>query len=179
MKTKKTVLLIDDTNFQAQARGKGKKADYLKLRDHLVSHPEGGPLAEAMVYVGRPPNIEEYRACREEKDRFVWWLRIQGFLVHTQTGKTNPNGRYTENCGMLLAVDSLGVVLKTQPDAVILVSGDSEFCPLFRRFRQAGIRTVVASTLSDLGYDLQAFANATIPLNKLVETFEDEAGEKS
>jgi len=73
---------------------------------------------------------------------------------------------------VMMAIDALELSVETQPDVVILVTGDADFAYLATKLRRRGIRVEVASVTQNLGSLLKSAANAVIDLAPLFRTFE-------
>jgi hypothetical protein len=72
----------------------------------------------------------------------------------------------------MMAIDALELSVETQPDVVILVTGDADFAYLATKLRRRGIRVEVASAAQNLGNMLRATASEVIDLAALFRTFE-------
>ena len=56
----------------------------VKLRDFLVGPGTGRELIEMVVYAGLPPATPAWQEERDKKNKFVQWLRANGFMVVTK-----------------------------------------------------------------------------------------------
>src|SRR5262245_43056356 len=77
----RVLVLVDESNVLSSVRVVGRNLDWLKLRDYLVRPDEGRTLIEMVVYAGLPPAMPEWQAERDKKNKFLHWLRSNGFLV--------------------------------------------------------------------------------------------------
>jgi uncharacterized LabA/DUF88 family protein len=150
----------------------GRGLDWLKLREFLVGPDSGRDLIEMVVYAGLPPAIPLWQEERDKKNKFMHWLRSNGFLVVTKDGAPAEQGHYKANVDVMMAIDALELSVEMQPDVVILVTGDADFAYLATKLRRRGIRVEVASVAENLGNVLKAAANAVIDLAPLFRTFE-------
>jgi uncharacterized LabA/DUF88 family protein len=92
-----------------------------EARDFLAGPSTGRDLIEMVVYAGLPPAIPIWQEERDKKNKFVQWLRANGFMVVTK------DGRYKANVDVMMAIDALELSVEMQPDVVILVTGDADF----------------------------------------------------
>jgi len=109
---------------------------------------------------------------RDRKNKFVHWLRSNGFMVVTKDGAPAEEGHYKANVEVMMAIDALELSIEMRPDVVILVTGDADFAYLAIKLRRHGIRAEVASVAANLGHILRSAANDVIDLAPLFRTFE-------
>ena len=109
---------------------------------------------------------------RDRKNKFVHWLRSNGFMVVTKDGAPAEEGHYKANVDVMMAIDALELSIEMRPDVVILVTGDADFAYLATKLRRHGIRVEVASVAANLGNILRSAANDVIDLAQLFRTFE-------
>jgi len=168
----KLLVLVDESNVGSSVRTAGRGLDWLKLRDFLAGPNTGRDLIEIVVYAGLPPPIPTWQEERDKKNKFVYWLRSNGFMVVTKDGAPAEEGHYKANVDVMMAIDALELSLEMRPDVVILVTGDADFAYLATKLRRHGIRVEVASVTANLGNMLKSAANAVIDLAALFRTFE-------
>ena len=168
----RVLVLVDESNVVSSVRTLGRGLDWLKLRDFLVGGKTGRSLIEMVVYAGLPPAIPEWQEERDKKNKFVHWLRSNGFLVVTKDGSPAEEGHYKANVDVMMAIDAVELSSQMQPDVIILVSGDADFSYLALQLRRRGIRVEVASVAQNLGSGLKSAANTVIDLGPLFATFE-------
>ncbi|HEV3410184.1 MAG TPA: NYN domain-containing protein [Chthoniobacterales bacterium] len=168
----RVLVLVDESNVGSSVRTAGRGLDWLKLRDFLAGPDSGRDLIEMVVYAGLPPAIPLWQEERDKKNKFVHWLRSNGFLVVTKDGAPAEEGHYKANVDVMMAIDALELSVEMQPEVVILVTGDADFAYLATKLRRRGIRVEVASVAQNLGNVLKAAANAVIDLAPLFRTFE-------
>jgi uncharacterized LabA/DUF88 family protein len=153
-------------------RTAGRGLDWLKLRDFLAGPDTGRDLIEMVVYAGLPPAIPIWQEERDKKNKFIQWLRANGFMVVTKDGAPAEEGRYKANVDVMMAIDALELSVEMRPDVVILVTGDADFAYLATKLRRRGIRVDVASVAQNLGNMLRSTANEVIDLAALFRSFE-------
>lgn len=129
-------------------------------------------LIEMVVYAGLPPAIPLWQDERDKKNKFIHWLRSNGFMVVTKDGAPAEEGHYKANVDVMMAIDALELSVEMRPEVVILVTGDADFAYLATKLRRRGIRVEVASVTQNLGGVLKAAANAVIDLAPLFRTFD-------
>jgi uncharacterized LabA/DUF88 family protein len=166
------LILVDESNVLSSVRAVARNLDWLKLRDYLVRPDDGRKLIEMVVYAGLPPAMPEWQTEREKKNKFLHWLRSNGFLVVAKDGAPTQENQYKANIDVLMAIDALELTNAMHPDVVVLVTGDSDFAPLAQNLRRRGIRVEVASTLAVMGTALRGAANEVIDLLPLFESCE-------
>lgn len=170
--TSRVLVLVDESNVLSSVRAAGRNLDWIRLRDHLVRADEGRRLIEMVVYVGLPPSLSDWQNEREKKNKFLFWLRSNGFLVETKEGSPTEDRHFKANVDVMMAIDAVDLSIEMRPDVVVLVTGDADFSHLALKLRRRGIRVEVASVLQNLGGGLKASANQVIDLTTLFESFE-------
>ena len=166
------LVLVDESNVGSSVRTAGRGLDWLKLRDFLAGPNTGRELIEMVVYAGLPPAIPAWQEERDKKNKFIHWLRSNGFMVVTKDGAPAEEGHYKANVDVMMAIDAVELSVEMRPDVVILVTGDADFSYLALQLRRRGIRVEVASVARNLGNALKTTANAVIDLAPLFRTFE-------
>jgi uncharacterized LabA/DUF88 family protein len=167
----RVLILVDESNVGSSVRTAGRGLDWLKLRDFLAGPDTGRDLIEMVVYAGLPPAIPTWQEERDKKNKFVHWLRSNGFMVVTKDGAPAEEGHYKANVDVMMAIDAMELCVEMRPDVVILVTGDADFAYLATKLRRHGIRVEVASVTQNLGNVLRAAANDVIDLAPLFRTF--------
>ncbi len=168
----RALILVDESNVGSSVRTAGRGLDWLKLREFLAGPSTGRELIEMVVYAGLPPPIPLWQEERDKKNKFMHWLRSNGFMVVTKDGAPAEEGRYKANVDVMMAIDALELSVEMRPDVVILVTGDADFAYLAIKLRRRGIRVEVASVAQNLGNILRSAANDVIDLAPLFRTFE-------
>src|ERR1700720_1228888 len=166
------LVLVDESNVGSSVRTAGRGLDWLKLREFLAGENTGRELIEMVVYAGLPPAIPAWQEERDKKNKFMQWLRSNGFLVVTKDGSPAEEGHYKANVDVMMAIDAVELSIEMRPDVVILVTGDADFAYLAIKLRRHGIRVEVASVAANLGNMLKSAANDVIDLAPLFRTFE-------
>jgi uncharacterized LabA/DUF88 family protein len=166
------LVLVDESNIGSSVRTAGRGLDWLKLRDFLAGPDTERELIEMVVYAGLPPATPTWQEERDKKNKFMHWLRSNGFMVVTKDGAPAEEGHYKANVDVMMAIDALELSVEMRPDVVILVTGDADFAYLAVKLRRRGIRVEVASVAQNLGNILKAAANQVIDLEPLFRTFE-------
>jgi uncharacterized LabA/DUF88 family protein len=166
------LVLVDESNVGSSVRTAGRGLDWLRLREFLAGADSGRELIEMVVYAGLPPAIPLWQDERDKKNKFIYWLRSNGFMVVTKDGAPAEEGHYKANVDVMMAIDALELSVEMQPDVVILVTGDADFAYLATKLRRRGIHVEVASVSQNLGGVLKSAANAVIDLAPLFRTFE-------
>ena len=166
----RVLVLVDESNVVSSVRSLGRNLDWLQLRDFFSE--KGRTLIEMVVYVGLPPVVPDWQVEREKKNKFVHWLRSNGFLVVTKDGSPADEGYYKANVDVMMAIDAVELSTAMRPDIVILVTGDADFAYLAEQLRRRGIRVEVASVAQNLGGALKTAANDVIDLAPLFSSFE-------
>ena len=168
----RVLILVDESNVGSSVRTVGRGLDWIKLRDFLAGPGTGRNLIEMVVYAGLPPATPAWQEERDKKNKFVHWLRSNGFMVVTKDGSPAEEGHYKANVDVMMAIDALELSIEMRPDLVILVTGDADFAYLVIKLRRHGIRVEVASVAANLGNTLRSAANGVIDLAPLFRTFE-------
>src|SRR6202011_2799104 len=172
MRTSRVLVFVDESNVVSSVRALGRKLDWLKLRDHLANSDRGRELIEMVIYSGLPPSMPEWQSEREKKNKFLHWLRANGFLVVVKDGSPGDGKHYKANVDVLMAIDAVELSIEMRPDVVVLVTGDADFAHLAIKLRRHGIRVEVAAVAANLGHMLRSAANEVIDLAPLFRTFD-------
>ena len=168
----RVLVLVDESNIGSSVRTAGRGLDWLKLREFLAGPSTGRDLIETVVYAGLPPATPTWQEERDKKNKFMHWLRSNGFMVVTKDGSPAEEGHYKANVDVMMAIDALELSVEMRPDVVILVTGDADFAYLAIKLRRRGIHVEVASVAANLGNLLKSAANEVIDLAPLFRTFE-------
>ena len=81
-------------------------------------------MIEMVIYAGLPPPIPEWQTERDKKNKFLHWLRSNGFLVVAKDGSPGDGRHYKANVDVLLAIDAVELSVEMRPEVVVLVTGD-------------------------------------------------------
>jgi len=103
----KVLVLVDESNVGSSVRSAGRGLDWLKLRDFLAGPGTGRDLIEMVVYAGLPPATPVWQEERDKKNKFVQWLRSNGFMLVTKDGSPAEEGHYKANVDVMMAIDAL------------------------------------------------------------------------
>jgi uncharacterized LabA/DUF88 family protein len=171
MGNRRVLIFVDESNVVSSVRALGRKLEWFKLREHLTRAEEGRELIEMVIYAGVPPAMPEWQSEREKKNKFLHWLRSNGFLVVAKDGSPGDGRHYKANVDVLMAIDAVELSVAIKPDVVVLVTGDADFAHLALQLRRRGIRVEVASTAATLGSGLKDSANEVVDLVPLFESF--------
>src|ERR1700751_589839 len=163
----RVLVLVDESNVSSSVRTVGRGLDWIKLREFLAGANSGRELIEMVVYAGLPPAIPAWQDERDKKNKFVHWLRSNGFMVVTKDGAPAEEGHYKANVDVMMAIDALGLSIEIRPDVVFLVTGEPDFPYLATKLRRHAIRVEVASLAGKLGNILRSAANDVIDLAPL------------
>jgi len=126
----RVLVLVDESNIGSSVRTAGRGLDWLKLREFLAGPNTGCDLIEMVVYAGLPPATPTWQEERDKKNKFMHWLRSNGFMVVTKDGSPAEEGHYKANVDVMMAIDALELSVEMRPDVVILVTGDADFAYL-------------------------------------------------
>lgn len=169
---KRLLIFVDESNVIGAARIKRKNLDWLTLKRGLLKAVGDVELVEMVVYVGLPPATEDLKRRRERKDKFLFWLRSNGFFVVTKEGSPKEEG-YKANVDVLMAIDAVELSLDIRPDIVVLVTGDGDFAHLALKLRRRGVHVMVAAIEETLGMSLKQAVNGIIRLETILEQMDD------
>ena len=169
VKPRRVLILVDESNVTSSAKGANRKLDWLALQEFLL---DGRELIETVIYAGLPPAMPEWQMERDKKNKFLHWLRSNGFMVMSKDGWPGAESHYKANVDVMMAIDAVELSAQMVPDVVVLVTGDADFAYLALQLRRRGIRVEAASTAATLGTGLKTAVNSTVDLSPLLETFE-------
>jgi uncharacterized LabA/DUF88 family protein len=177
MRDFRVLIFADEANVLGIARLFNRRIDWLKLRDYLADPAQGRDLIEMVIYVGLPPIGGQWEEMRNNKERFLRWARMNGFLIVSKQGSPTEGTHFKANVDVLMAIDAMEFALEVKPDVVVLVTGDSDFAHLASALRRRGIRVEVAAVTQNLGNELKAAANGVIDLSDIFNRFDPLRGE--
>src|ERR1700704_6523377 len=103
----RVLVLVDESNVGSSVRTAGRGLDWLKLRDFLAGPGTGRDLIEMVVYAGLPPATPAWQEARDKENKFVHWLRSNGFIVLTKDGSPAEEVHYKANVDVMMAIDAL------------------------------------------------------------------------
>src|SRR5256886_1958866 len=126
----RVLVLVDESNVGSSVRTAGRGLDWLKLRDFLAGPNTGRELIEMVIYAGLPPAMPIWQDERDKKNKFMQWLRANGFMVVTKDGSPAEEGRYKANVDVMLAMDAHELSVEKQPELVIAGNGATDFAHL-------------------------------------------------
>ena len=55
---------------------------------------------------------------RDKKNKFVHWLRSNGFMVVTKDGSPAEEGHYKANVDVMMAIDAIELSVEMRPDSL-------------------------------------------------------------
>src|SRR5438094_2787819 len=165
------VLILEyKSNVGSSVRTAGRGLACAKWRAFLAGPATDSDLIEMVVYAGLPPATPAWQEERDKKNKFLHWLRSNGFMVVTKDGSPAEEGHYKANVDVMMAIDAVELSVEMRPDVVILVTGDADFSYLAIKLRRRGVRVEVASVAANLGNLLKSAANEVIDLAPLLRT---------
>lgn len=178
----RTLIFVDEANFQKGARAAGFRPDIVGLRNWLR---DGGrrQVVEMVVYLGLPPERrpddmpENWARAYDSKHRLRMALENNGIMVVAWRGKQlfgyDPP-RFAANIDMLMAMDALEFAIDARPDVVVLVTGDGDFSYLANKLRRRGIRVEAAALAGTLSAELKRAVHQVIDLKTFFKDQEPE-----
>src|SRR4029078_2154412 len=95
----RVLVLVDESNVGSSVRTAGRGLDCLRRRNFLAGPDTERDLIEMVVYAGLPPAIPTWQDERDKKNKFVHWLRSNGFMVVTKDGGPPGKGDYKGTAG--------------------------------------------------------------------------------
>ncbi len=178
----RTLIFVDEANFQKGARAAGFRPDIVALRNWLR---DGGhrQIVEMVVYLGLPPERrpddmpDNWARAYDSKHRLRMALENHGIMVVAWRGKQlfgYEPPRFAANIDMLMAMDALEFSIDARPDVVVLVTGDGDFSYLANKLRRRGIRVEAAALASTLSGELKRAVHQVIDLKSFFKELEPE-----
>jgi uncharacterized LabA/DUF88 family protein len=181
----RTLIFVDEANFQKGARAAGYRPDIVALRNWLR---DGGrrQIVEMVVYLGLPPERrpddmpENWARAYDSKHRLRMALENHGIMVIAWRGKQlfgYEPPRFGANIDMLMAMDALEFSIEARPDVVVLVTGDGDFSYLATKLRRRGIRVEAAALPGTMSAELKRAVNQAIDLKPFFKELEPDVTE--
>ena len=149
MTKRKTLALIDAENLYYAPKKKWKptaKLDYRKLYNLISANDQD---ARAVVYLVADPVIDQ--------NRFIDCLVKIGFIPKVKTLYPENGQILNTNWDDEIIVDGLNMI--DDYDSLIMVSGDSDFIPLLKAYREADKPTSVICFEDNFNPTLRDFAD--------------------
>jgi hypothetical protein len=165
-------VLVDESNVGSSVRTAGRGLDWLKLRDFLAGPNTGRELIEMVVDVGLPPSIPAWQEERDKKNKFMHWLRSNGFMVVTKDGAAGRGRLLQCERGCDDGDRRARAFCRDATWRGYPCNGDADFAYLAIKLRRRGIRVEVASVAQNFGNILRSAANDVIDLAPLFRTFQ-------
>lgn len=179
----RTLIFVDEANFQKSARAADFRPDIVALRDWLSDRGRR-QIVEMVVYIGLPPERraedmpDNWARAYDSKHRLRMALENNGIMVVAWRGKQlfgyDPP-RFAANIDMLMAMDALEFAIDARPDVVVLVTGDGDFSYLANKLRRRGIRVEAASLGNALSAELKRAVHQVIDLRAF---FKDQVADR-
>jgi uncharacterized LabA/DUF88 family protein len=178
----RTLIFVDEANFQKGTRAAGFRPDIVALRNWLR---DGGrrQIVEMVVYLGLPPERrpddmpDNWARAYDSKHRLRMALENNGIMVVAWRGKQlfgfDPP-RFAANIDMLMAMDALEFSIDARPDVVVLITGDGDFSYLANKLRRRGIRVEAAALAGTLSAELKRAVHQVIDLKAFFKDQESE-----
>lgn len=136
----RVAVLVDGQNLYLSAKARGAKPDYGKI----MSAVNGRQVTRAIIY-----NI-----CPEwvNQGRFVYAVESLGYEVKTKAPRPLPDGSFKADWDMAIAIDALALASKV--DAMVIMTGDSDFVPLVHALKSKGVKVEIMSFRETTGREL-------------------------
>src|SRR3982751_5185057 len=160
----RVAVFIDCNNLFHAARFHNIDIDYNKLLRVLLGD---GRLLRAFFYTGVDVGAER-------QQRFLLWMRRNGFRVVQKELKTFYDGTRKANLDVEIAVDMLS--LAGRYDTAVLVSGDEDFVYAVNAVAYKGCRVEVAGFRSNTAPKLIDVADYFIDLGEIADRVRKEGG---
>ena len=130
-----------------------RRVDYIKLLDLIVGPRE---LVCAYAYIVQIPEIKQ--------GNFISLLEHNGYTIRSKDLRLRGDGSAKGDWDVGIAVDVVSMLGTL--DAVILASGDGDFCPLAELIKQQQKRIEVVAFEHNTSMDLQAMADQFFPIGE-------------
>jgi uncharacterized LabA/DUF88 family protein len=179
----RTLIFVDEANFQKGARAANYRPDIIGLKNWLSDRGRR-QIVEMVVYLGLPPERraedmpDNWQRAYDSKHRLRMALENHGIMVVAWRGKQlfgyDPP-RFAANIDMLMAMDALEFAIDARPDVVVLVTGDGDFSYLANKLRRRGIRVEAAALAPTLSAELKRAVHQVIDLREFFRDQQPEA----
>ncbi len=136
LKTDRISIFIDGSNLFYAALQLGIEIDYAKLLAYLTS---GRSLLRAYFYTGVDPQ-------NEKQQRFLLWMRRNGYRVITKDLIQLPDGSKKANLDVEIAMDML--TISPHCESIVLLSGDGDLAYALNTIAYRGVKVEVVSLRS-------------------------------
>lgn len=130
-----------------------RRVDYIKLLDLIVGPRQ---LICAYAYIVQIPEIKQ--------GNFISLLEHNGYTIRSKDLRLRGDGSAKGDWDVGIAVDVVSMLGTL--DAVILASGDGDFCPLAELIKQQQKRIEVVAFEHNTSMDLQAIADQFFPIGE-------------
>jgi uncharacterized LabA/DUF88 family protein len=136
LSTDRIAIFIDGSNLFYAALQLGIEIDYAKLLSYLTG---GRSLLRAYFYTGVDPH-------NDKQQRFLLWMRRNGYRVITKDLVQLPDGNKKANLDVEIAMDML--TISPHCESVVLLSGDGDLAYALNTIAYRGVKVEVVSLRS-------------------------------
>lgn len=136
----RVVVLIDGQNLYLSAKARGAKPDYKAIMNAV----NGREIVRAIVYNIAPEGVDQ--------SKFVYAMESMGYEVRSKRPRLLPDGSFKADWDMQIAIDALALADKV--DAMVILTGDSDFIPLIHALKSKGVKAEVMSFPETTGKEL-------------------------
>jgi NYN domain len=124
-------IFIDGSNLFYAALQLGIEIDYAKLLSYLTG---GRSLLRAYFYTGVDPQ-------NDKQQRFLLWMRRNGYRVITKDLIQLPDGSKKANLDVEIAMDML--ILSPHCESIVLLSGDGDLAYALNTIAYRGVNRLI------------------------------------
>jgi len=145
------MIFIDHNNIFHEYSKMKISFDYIKLVNLIKDKFN---LVKINFYIGIDPTL--FSPKRNRQERFLYFLKKQGFIIKRIPLKILPDGRKQEKgIDVLLSIDILKYGYENKYDIGALVSGDGDYEPLLKVLLSMNKKVHICSFRKPLSYRIK------------------------
>lgn len=183
--SKKSLILIDDSNFFYGFKKHNWKLDYKKFYQWLNKSFNvldiyffGGVITQNAYMTKNPANtLQGFIKAKEGNIKFFKFLKDIGFIVKTKPVTCNyddTDGEYKRKCNFDVEITIIAIDQLDKYDELVLCSGDGDFVKLLKYIKGKHKKTTLIAHKDRINSNLKKTANKTLFLKDLRKDIEYE-----
>jgi len=152
LRSQRVAVLVDGQNLYLSSKQFGGKPDYSKIMKKL----EGRNIVRAIIYNIQPEGVDQ--------SKFIYAMNALGYEVKSKRPRRLADGTLKSDWDMQIAIDAL--TLADKVDAMVILTGDSDFVPLVHALRSKGVKVEIMSFRESTGNELIEAADVYIEITE-------------
>lgn len=163
---KRLAIFIDEGEASFQARQRGRRLDYRALCECLTQElgSDEDHLSQTVVYLGMPPVGPRWERARRGREKFLHWLRSEGYFVR-EVPSRDYGDYYKAEVMVPLSIEAVDFVREAKPDVVALVATSPSVPFLCDRLRAMGVTVAICGERATTEFGVLEAGNQFVDLS--------------